>query len=161
MAASWLPLWQFTSFSVFLSYTLIILVLISTDVEAKVLSIWSHYCFVAMLLCYAFFSADDSSIGRFSPLYPWINRHTYKHVHGWLCFLVLLLSLWNDSFLCVPVSVLQAVRRKLIDTQGNLNNWKKSDPCTSNWTGVACILDKNDGYFHVRELYADFILSYL
>jgi hypothetical protein len=77
------------------------------------------------------------------------------------CFLVLLLSLWNDSFLCVPVSVLQAVRRKLIDTQGNLNNWKKSDPCTSNWTGVVCILDKNDGYFHVRELYADFILSYL
>ncbi|KAL9374563.1 hypothetical protein Peur_034183 [Populus x canadensis] len=82
------------------------------DVEAKVLSIWSHYCFVAMLLCYAFFSADDSSIG----------------------------------------SVLQAVRRKLTDTQGNLNNWKKSDPCTSNWTGVVCILDKNDGYFHVREL---------
>ncbi|KAJ6865610.1 LRR receptor-like serine/threonine-protein kinase [Populus alba x Populus x berolinensis] len=82
------------------------------DVEAEVLSLWSHYCFVAMLLRYAFFSADDSSIG----------------------------------------SVLQAVRRKLIDTQGNLNDWKKSDPCTSNWTGVVCNLDKNDGYFHVREL---------
>ncbi|KAJ6871655.1 hypothetical protein NC652_037115 [Populus alba x Populus x berolinensis] len=82
------------------------------DVEAEVLSLWSHYCFVAMLLCYAFFSADDSSIG----------------------------------------SVLQAVHRRLIDTQGNLNDWKKSDPCTSNWTGVVCILDKNDGYFHVREL---------
>ncbi|KAL3569943.1 hypothetical protein D5086_029833 [Populus alba] len=34
------------------------------DVEAEVLSLWSRYCFVAMLLCYAFFSADDSSIGR-------------------------------------------------------------------------------------------------
>lgn len=142
---------------------LIMLDFISTDVEAEVLSLWSHYCFVAMLLCYAFFSAENSSIGRFSPLYPWINRHTYKHVHGWLCFLVFLLfSPWNDSFLCVPVSALQVVRRKLKDTQGNLN-WTKSstDPCTSNWTGVICTWNKDDGYFHVRELYADSILSYL
>ncbi|KAL9337121.1 hypothetical protein Peur_071609 [Populus x canadensis] len=83
------------------------------DVEAEVLSLWSHYCFVAMLLCYAFFSAENSSIG----------------------------------------SALQVVRRKLKDTQGNLN-WTKSgtDPCTSNWTGVICTWNKDDGYFHVREL---------
>ncbi|KAJ6401633.1 hypothetical protein OIU84_016938, partial [Salix udensis] len=47
---------------------------------------------------------------------------------------------------------LQAVRRKLIDTWGNLDDWQKNDPCTSKWTGVICIGVKNDGYLHVGEL---------
>ncbi|KAJ6708481.1 LEUCINE-RICH REPEAT PROTEIN KINASE FAMILY PROTEIN [Salix viminalis] len=49
-------------------------------------------------------------------------------------------------------SALQAVRRKLIDTWGNLDDWQKSDPCTSKWTGVICTGVKNDGYLHVGEL---------
>ncbi|KAJ6365834.1 hypothetical protein OIU76_030585 [Salix suchowensis] len=49
-------------------------------------------------------------------------------------------------------SALQAVLRKLIDTWGNLDDWKKSDPCTSKWTGVICTGVKNDGYLHVGEL---------
>ncbi|KAJ6395174.1 hypothetical protein OIU77_020437 [Salix suchowensis] len=49
-------------------------------------------------------------------------------------------------------SALQAVHRKLIDTWGNLDDWKKSDPCTSKWTGVICTGVKNDGYLHVGEL---------
>ncbi|KAH7554648.1 hypothetical protein JRO89_XS12G0252800 [Xanthoceras sorbifolium] len=46
---------------------------------------------------------------------------------------------------------LQAVRRKLKDTRKKLNNWKKTDPCASNWTGVIC-MDSDDGYLHVQEL---------
>ncbi|KAB5561834.1 hypothetical protein DKX38_006791 [Salix brachista] len=49
-------------------------------------------------------------------------------------------------------SALQAVRRKLIDTWGNLDDWQKNDPCTSKWTGVICTGVKNDGYLHVGEL---------
>ncbi|KAI9380698.1 hypothetical protein POPTR_016G140101v4 [Populus trichocarpa] len=65
------------------------------------------------------------------------------------CYFVVLSSAQKTHPL--EVSALQAVRRKLIDTQGNLNDWKKSDPCTSNWTGVICV-EKNDGYRHVEEL---------
>ncbi|KAK4833950.1 hypothetical protein QYF36_013889 [Acer negundo] len=50
------------------------------------------------------------------------------------------------------VDALQAVRRKLKDSMKNLNNWKKTDPCVSNWTGVICTMDSNDGYLHVQEL---------
>ncbi|KAJ6403459.1 hypothetical protein OIU84_015377 [Salix udensis] len=49
-------------------------------------------------------------------------------------------------------SALQAVRRKLKDTWGNLDDWEKSDPCTSKWNGVHCTGEKNDGYLHVEEL---------
>ncbi|KAL5807667.1 hypothetical protein ACOSQ3_028358 [Xanthoceras sorbifolium] len=49
------------------------------------------------------------------------------------------------------VDALQAVRRKLKDTRKKLNNWKKTDPCASNWTGVIC-MDSDDGYLHVQEL---------
>ncbi|KAK1563430.1 hypothetical protein Q3G72_027440 [Acer saccharum] len=52
----------------------------------------------------------------------------------------------------IKVDALQAVRRKLKDSMKNLNNWKKTDPCVSNWTGVICTLDSNDGYLHVQEL---------
>ncbi|KAK4834196.1 hypothetical protein QYF36_018652 [Acer negundo] len=50
------------------------------------------------------------------------------------------------------VDALQAVRRKLKDSMKNLNSWKKTDPCVSNWTGVICTMDSNDGYLHVQEL---------
>ncbi|KAJ0088597.1 hypothetical protein Patl1_31594 [Pistacia atlantica] len=50
------------------------------------------------------------------------------------------------------VNALQAVRRALKDTGKNLNSWKKIDPCVSNWTGVICLMDPNDGYLHVQEL---------
>ncbi|KAJ0028500.1 hypothetical protein Pint_35114 [Pistacia integerrima] len=52
----------------------------------------------------------------------------------------------------LEVDALQAVRRALKDTGKNLNSWKKTDPCVSNWTGVICLMDPNDGYLHVQEL---------
>ncbi|KAI9154155.1 hypothetical protein LWI28_021691 [Acer negundo] len=52
----------------------------------------------------------------------------------------------------IKVDALQAVRRKLKDSMKNLNSWKKTDPCVSNWTGVICTMDSNDGYLHVQEL---------
>lgn len=50
------------------------------------------------------------------------------------------------------VEALQAVRQALNDTGNRLNNWDKTDPCTSSWTGVICQMDHNDGYLHVYEL---------
>ncbi|KAJ0027844.1 hypothetical protein Pint_35108 [Pistacia integerrima] len=52
----------------------------------------------------------------------------------------------------LEVNALQAVRRALKDTGKNLNSWKKTDPCVSDWTGVICLMDPNDGYLHVQEL---------
>ncbi|KAJ0087846.1 hypothetical protein Patl1_31585 [Pistacia atlantica] len=52
----------------------------------------------------------------------------------------------------LEVNALQAVRRALKDTGKNLNSWKKTDPCVSNWTGVICLMDPNDGHLHVQEL---------
>ncbi|XVE84304.1 hypothetical protein DITRI_Ditri17bG0002300 [Diplodiscus trichospermus] len=50
------------------------------------------------------------------------------------------------------VDVLNAIRRKLKDPRKNLRNWRKGDPCLSNWTGVICTTNQVDGYFHVQEL---------
>ncbi|KAL5711541.1 hypothetical protein ACHQM5_021983 [Ranunculus cassubicifolius] len=78
------------------------------------------------------------------------------------------------------VKALQEIRRKLKDPMNNLKNWKKGDPCTSNWKGVVCFdasdtnetttesttengdaddveeeeedPPPNDGYLHVKEL---------
>lgn len=53
----------------------------------------------------------------------------------------------------LAVSALIAVKSSLIDDMKNLNNWKKGDPCTSNWTGVICFpAARDDGYFHIREM---------
>ncbi|KAJ0028294.1 hypothetical protein Pint_35129 [Pistacia integerrima] len=52
----------------------------------------------------------------------------------------------------LEVDALQAVRRALKDTGKNLNSWKKTDPCVSNWTRIICLMDPNDGYLHVQEL---------
>ncbi|KAJ9693581.1 hypothetical protein PVL29_009505 [Vitis rotundifolia] len=50
------------------------------------------------------------------------------------------------------VTALRAIRRKLSDPKKRLNNWKSKDPCASNWTGVICSMNPNDGYLHVQEL---------
>lgn len=69
------------------------------------------------------------------------------------------LTLWqwwmmliNEVF-WVAVSALHAVHRKLKDPMDHLQDWKKTDPCASNWTGVFCIADPSDGFLHVQELY--------
>ncbi|KFK24692.1 hypothetical protein AALP_AA8G012400 [Arabis alpina] len=66
------------------------------------------------------------------------------------CFLPLL----NAQEITHPldVSALQAVRRKLKDPMNHLQDWRKTDPCASNWTGVLCIPDPSDGFLHVKEL---------
>ncbi|KAK2657768.1 hypothetical protein Ddye_010820 [Dipteronia dyeriana] len=70
------------------------------------------------------------------------------------CFFSLLASGQIEQMITHPseVDALRAVRRKLSDSMKNLNSWKKTDPCASNWTGVICTLDSNDGYLHVQEL---------
>lgn len=71
------------------------------------------------------------------------------------------MSAANEVFyvVMVAVSALHAVRRKLKDPMNHLQDWKKTDPCASNWTGVFCIADPSDGYLHVKELYViDFLL---
>ncbi|KAJ8632951.1 hypothetical protein MRB53_026287 [Persea americana] len=51
------------------------------------------------------------------------------------------------------VTALQAIKRRLVDTDNRLRDWNTGDPCTSNWTGVLCSNDTlNDGYLHIREL---------
>ncbi|GMY33255.1 probable LRR receptor-like serine/threonine-protein kinase At1g06840, partial [Fagus crenata] len=41
----------------------------------------------------------------------------------------------------------------LIDTNGNLSNWDRGDPCSSNWTGIVCYNSTlDDGYLHVQQL---------
>ncbi|KAF5930671.1 hypothetical protein HYC85_031544 [Camellia sinensis] len=51
------------------------------------------------------------------------------------------------------VTALGAIRSSLIDPNGNLSDWNRGDPCTSNWTGVLCYnTTMRDGYLHVREL---------
>ncbi|XP_022730169.1 probable LRR receptor-like serine/threonine-protein kinase At1g06840 [Durio zibethinus] len=53
----------------------------------------------------------------------------------------------------IEVQALRDVRSTLIDTNKNLSNWNRGDPCTSNWTGVLCFnTTLDDGYLHVREL---------
>ncbi|PPS14441.1 hypothetical protein GOBAR_AA06145 [Gossypium barbadense] len=51
-----------------------------------------------------------------------------------------------------PVDTLQAIRRKLKDPRKNLRNWRKGDPCVSNWTGVICTMPQPDGFLHIQEL---------
>ncbi|XP_039136107.1 probable LRR receptor-like serine/threonine-protein kinase At1g06840 [Dioscorea cayenensis subsp. rotundata] len=51
------------------------------------------------------------------------------------------------------VDALGAIKSRLIDPKGNLNNWNSGDPCTSNWTGVLCYnTTSSDGYLHIQEL---------
>lgn len=55
------------------------------------------------------------------------------------------------------VNALIAVKSSLRDPMKHLANWKKGDPCTSNWTGVICFdAIGTDGHMHVREMYGLF-----
>ena len=52
------------------------------------------------------------------------------------------------------VDALRIIKGSLIDINGNLSNWNRGDPCTSNWTGVMCSnTTLVDGYLHVLQLY--------
>ncbi|KAG2335080.1 hypothetical protein Bca4012_016065 [Brassica carinata] len=53
----------------------------------------------------------------------------------------------------LDVSALQAVPRKLKDPMNHLQDWKKTDPCASNLTGVFWIADPSDSFLHVKELW--------
>ncbi|KAG5122720.1 hypothetical protein JHK84_041060 [Glycine max] len=51
------------------------------------------------------------------------------------------------------VEALKVIKGKLIDINGNLSNWDRGDPCTSDWTGVMCSNTTVDnGYLHVLRL---------
>lgn len=51
------------------------------------------------------------------------------------------------------VDALEAVKSRLVDPMRHLRNWKKGDPCRSNWTGILCFdSPMSDGHFHVREI---------
>ncbi|KAI7738473.1 hypothetical protein M8C21_031602, partial [Ambrosia artemisiifolia] len=51
------------------------------------------------------------------------------------------------------VTALQVIRESLVDPENSLSNWRRGDPCVSNWTGVLCFnTTLNDSYLHVREL---------
>ncbi|KAI6698721.1 hypothetical protein NL676_018840 [Syzygium grande] len=71
---------------------------------------------------------------------------------------VALLACWFGSLASAQIihpaelSALKAIRSNLDDPFNNLRNWKKNDPCTSNWTGVICTQILADGYLHVHEL---------
>lgn len=51
------------------------------------------------------------------------------------------------------VTALQVIRESFIDPDNSLSNWRRGDPCTSNWTGVLCFnTTLDDSYLHVQEL---------
>ncbi|CAI9276943.1 unnamed protein product [Lactuca saligna] len=51
------------------------------------------------------------------------------------------------------VTTLRAIRQSFIDQNSRLSNWRRGDPCVSNWTGVLCFNKTLDnGYLHIREL---------
>lgn len=71
----------------------------------------------------------------------------------WVCWSLLFTG--ADSQVTHPdeVKALRAIKKSLVDPNGNLSNWRRGDPCMSNWTGVLCYNEtKDDGYLHVREL---------
>ncbi|KAF3661865.1 hypothetical protein FXO37_12744 [Capsicum annuum] len=71
----------------------------------------------------------------------------------WICWFLLFRG--ADSQVTHPdeVKALRAVKKSLVDPNGNLSNWRRGDPCMSNWTGILCYNEtNNDGYLHVREL---------
>ncbi|KAG5233587.1 LRR receptor serine/threonine-protein kinase [Salix suchowensis] len=71
----------------------------------------------------------------------------------WLCCSSLLAAQKDGITDPVEVKALQDIRNSLIDINKNLSNWRRGDPCTSNWTGVLCFDEaKEDCYLHVREL---------
>ncbi|KAL3574597.1 hypothetical protein D5086_025210 [Populus alba] len=71
----------------------------------------------------------------------------------WLCCSSLLVAAQDGITAPEEVKALQDIKNSLIDINKNLSNWRRGDPCTSNWTGVLCFnATKEDAYLHVREL---------
>ncbi|KAG5125101.1 hypothetical protein JHK82_031838 [Glycine max] len=71
----------------------------------------------------------------------------------WFCCYLLHAAGQNNITDPVEVDALRAIKRRLIDPNGNLSNWEDRDPCTSRWKGVLCFNEtKEDGYLHVEEL---------
>lgn len=71
----------------------------------------------------------------------------------WFCFCLLHAAGQNNVTAPDEVEALKAIKRSLIDTNGNLSNWNRGDPCTSRWKGVLCYNEtQDDGYLHVEEL---------
>ncbi|KAI5568115.1 hypothetical protein POPTR_013G159500v4 [Populus trichocarpa] len=71
----------------------------------------------------------------------------------WLSCSSLLVAAQDGITDPVEVKALQDIKNSLIDINKNLSNWRRGDPCTSNWTGVWCFnTAKEDGYLHVKEL---------
>ncbi|CAH9089049.1 unnamed protein product [Cuscuta epithymum] len=67
------------------------------------------------------------------------------------CLLTLAVTRVTDP---TEVSALISVKSSLNDGMKMLNDWKKGDPCTSNWTGIICSDVIRDGdYFHIREIH--------
>uniref|UniRef100_A0A2N9F6Z8 non-specific serine/threonine protein kinase n=1 Tax=Fagus sylvatica TaxID=28930 RepID=A0A2N9F6Z8_FAGSY len=72
-----------------------------------------------------------------------------------LCCSSLLIEAQNGNGITNPVEVsaLRAIKSSLIDTNRNLSNWDRGDPCSSNWTGIVCYnRTLDDGYLHVQQL---------
>ncbi|KAL7585595.1 hypothetical protein Lser_V15G42083 [Lactuca serriola] len=66
-----------------------------------------------------------------------------------------LLLVFADSESTHPdeVTTLRTIRQSFIDPNSRLRNWRRGDPCVSNWTGVLCFNKTlDDGYLHLREL---------
>ncbi|KAL2333094.1 hypothetical protein Fmac_014307 [Flemingia macrophylla] len=71
----------------------------------------------------------------------------------WFCFYLLHASGQNNITDPLEVEALKAIKRSLIDTNGNLSNWNSGDPCASGWKGVLCYNETlDDGFLHVEEL---------
>ncbi|KAK4802547.1 hypothetical protein SAY86_000750 [Trapa natans] len=69
---------------------------------------------------------------------------------SFLCRILLVAAQETDP---VEVRALLSVKKNLKDPDGNLQNWKVGEnPCTSNWRGVSCANDSDDGHMHVKEL---------
>ncbi|KAK7385633.1 hypothetical protein VNO78_31381 [Psophocarpus tetragonolobus] len=67
------------------------------------------------------------------------------------CYFLLAAGLITDP---TEVDALKIIKGSLIDINGNLSNWDRGDPCTSNWTGVMCSdTTLVDGYLHIRQLH--------
>ncbi|KAI3749786.1 hypothetical protein L2E82_20402 [Cichorium intybus] len=75
------------------------------------------------------------------------TRRTFKEVDGF--------DICTNSQSTHPdeVTTLRAIRQSFVDPNSRLRNWRRGDPCLSNWTGVLCFnTTLDDGYLHVREL---------
>ncbi|KAG5514933.1 hypothetical protein RHGRI_036092 [Rhododendron griersonianum] len=70
-----------------------------------------------------------------------------------LCWFCLLTGADGQITQPEEVSAMRAIKQSLVDSNRNLNNWNRGDPCMSNWTGVLCFNSTlDDGYLHVRDL---------